>query len=125
MSPRPISPAPPRSGGGFAAPYAAPGAYNITAVKLFDNSGNVHSYGSAELAALGLPTSFTVPSGGSGDVNAPTLTWVFLVPFVATLLVQQTGSPSAPAFYIMALAAVSGIAMLMTKDRTNIELEEG
>jgi MHS family proline/betaine transporter-like MFS transporter len=44
-------------------------------------------------------------------------------PFVSTLLVQQTGSSAAPAFYIMTLAAVSGIAMLMTKDRTNVDLE--
>jgi MHS family proline/betaine transporter-like MFS transporter len=45
-------------------------------------------------------------------------------PFVATLLVHQTGSPAAPAFYIMVLAAISGVAMLMTKDRTHIHLDE-
>jgi MHS family proline/betaine transporter-like MFS transporter len=45
-------------------------------------------------------------------------------PFVATLLVKQTGNPVSPAFYIMALALVSGVAMLMTRDRTNIELDD-
>jgi MHS family proline/betaine transporter-like MFS transporter len=45
-------------------------------------------------------------------------------PFVATLLVKQTGNPVAPAFYIMALALVSGVAMLLTRDRTNIDLDD-
>jgi MFS transporter, MHS family, proline/betaine transporter len=45
-------------------------------------------------------------------------------PFVATLLVKQTGNPVAPAFYIMALALVSGVAMLQTRDRTNIDLDD-
>lgn len=45
-------------------------------------------------------------------------------PFIATLLVKQTGNPAAPAFYVMVLAAISGIAMLMTKDRTNIDLDD-
>ena len=44
-------------------------------------------------------------------------------PFVATLLVKQTGNPVAPAYYVMALALVSGIAMLLTRDRTNIDLD--
>lgn len=46
-------------------------------------------------------------------------------PFVSTMLVKQTGNSAAPAFYIMVLAALSGLAMLMTKDRTNIDLDEG
>jgi MHS family proline/betaine transporter-like MFS transporter len=45
-------------------------------------------------------------------------------PFVATLLVKQTGNPVAPAYYVMALALVSGIAMLVTRDRTNINLDD-
>jgi MHS family proline/betaine transporter-like MFS transporter len=45
-------------------------------------------------------------------------------PFVATLLVHQTGNPVAPAYYVMALALVSGIAMLVTRDRTNIDLDD-
>jgi MFS transporter, MHS family, proline/betaine transporter len=45
-------------------------------------------------------------------------------PFVATLLVKQTGNPVAPAYYVMALALVSGIAMLVTRDRTNIDLDD-
>jgi MFS transporter, MHS family, proline/betaine transporter len=45
-------------------------------------------------------------------------------PFVATLLVKQTGNPVAPAYYVMALALVSGIAMLLTRDRTNIDLDD-
>jgi MFS transporter, MHS family, proline/betaine transporter len=45
-------------------------------------------------------------------------------PFVATLLVEQTGNPVSPTFYIMTLALVSGVAMLMTRDRTNIDLDD-
>ena len=38
--------------------------------------------------------------------------------------IKQTGNPVSPAFYIMALALVSGVAMLMTRDRTNIDLDD-
>ena len=44
-------------------------------------------------------------------------------PFINTYLVEKTGSIIAPAFWVMAVAALSGIAMLATKDRTNIALD--
>jgi MHS family proline/betaine transporter-like MFS transporter len=44
-------------------------------------------------------------------------------PFINTYLVEKTGSIVAPAFWVMAVAALSGIAMLATKDRTNIALD--
>jgi MFS transporter, MHS family, proline/betaine transporter len=44
-------------------------------------------------------------------------------PFINTYLVEATGSSVAPAFWVIAVAALSGIAMLMTRDRTNIPFE--
>jgi MFS transporter, MHS family, proline/betaine transporter len=41
-------------------------------------------------------------------------------PFINTYLVELTGNSVAPAFWVMAVAALSGIAMLNTKDRTNV-----
>lgn len=38
-------------------------------------------------------------------------------PFIATLLIQQTGSPIAPTFYLMAAALVSIVAISTIKDR--------
>jgi MFS family permease len=43
-------------------------------------------------------------------------------PFINTYLVQATGDANAPAFWVMGVAVLSGIVMLMTKDRTNIAL---
>jgi MHS family proline/betaine transporter-like MFS transporter len=45
-------------------------------------------------------------------------------PFVATLLVKQFNSPVAPAFYVIAAGLISGGAMLFTRDRTNIDLDD-
>src|SRR5215467_110984 len=44
-------------------------------------------------------------------------------PFINSYLVQLTGNPVAPAFWVMLVAAISGIAMLMTKDRTNVPFD--
>jgi MHS family proline/betaine transporter-like MFS transporter len=44
-------------------------------------------------------------------------------PFINSYLVQLTGNPAAPAFWVMAVAAISGIAMLMTKDRTDVPFD--
>ena len=44
-------------------------------------------------------------------------------PFINTYLVEKTGNIGAPAFWVMAVAALSGVAMLVTKDRTNIPLD--
>ena len=45
-------------------------------------------------------------------------------PFVNSYLVKLTGNPVAPAYWVMAVAALSGIVMLLTKDRTNVPLDE-
>jgi MHS family proline/betaine transporter-like MFS transporter len=44
-------------------------------------------------------------------------------PFINSYLVQLTGNPVAPAFWVMLVAAISGIAMLMTKDRTDVPFD--
>jgi len=44
-------------------------------------------------------------------------------PFINSYLVQLTGNPVAPAFWVMVVAAISGIAMLMTKDRTDVPFD--
>ena len=44
-------------------------------------------------------------------------------PFINSYLVQMTGNPVAPALWVMAVAAISGVAMLMTKDRTNVPFD--
>lgn len=44
-------------------------------------------------------------------------------PFINTYLVEVTGNSVAPAFWVMAVAALSGVAMLATKDRTNISFD--
>jgi len=44
-------------------------------------------------------------------------------PFINTYLVDATGTSVAPAFWVIAVGALSGVAMLMTKDRTNIAFE--
>jgi MHS family proline/betaine transporter-like MFS transporter len=43
--------------------------------------------------------------------------------FINTYLVEKTGNIVAPAFWVMAVAALSGVAMLVTKDRTDIPLD--
>jgi MFS transporter, MHS family, proline/betaine transporter len=44
-------------------------------------------------------------------------------PFINSYLVQLTGNPVAPAYWVMAVAAISGVAMLMTKDRTDVPFD--
>ena len=44
-------------------------------------------------------------------------------PFINSYLVKVTGDPVAPAFWVMAVAALSGLVMLMTKDRTNVPFD--
>jgi MHS family proline/betaine transporter-like MFS transporter len=44
-------------------------------------------------------------------------------PFINTYLVKVTGDPVAPAYWVMAVAALSGLVMLMTKDRTNVPFD--
>jgi MHS family proline/betaine transporter-like MFS transporter len=44
-------------------------------------------------------------------------------PLINTYLVQATGDSVAPAFWVMAVAALSGLAMLLTPDRTNIKFD--
>ena len=51
------------------------------------------------------------------------LTFGGFTPFIKTYLVEITGNSVAPAIWVMAIAALSGGVMLMTKDHTNIELD--
>ncbi len=52
------------------------------------------------------------------------LTFGGFTPFINTYLVEMTGNSVAPAFRVMAIAALSGGVMLMTKDRTNIKFDQ-
>jgi MHS family proline/betaine transporter-like MFS transporter len=44
-------------------------------------------------------------------------------PFINSYLVKLTGDPVAPAYWVMAVAVLSGVVMLMTEDRTNVPLD--
>ena len=44
-------------------------------------------------------------------------------PFISTLLVDLTGNPYAPAFYIMTGGALSAIAILSMREFRNVSLE--
>jgi MFS transporter, MHS family, proline/betaine transporter len=46
-----------------------------------------------------------------------------LAPLISTWLVEATGNPSAPAFYIMTGGAISAIAILSMKEYLNAPLE--
>ncbi len=50
-----------------------PGTYNITAVDVTDMAGNKRSYTPAELATLGINTSFTVTDGSPTPTNGMTV----------------------------------------------------
>ena len=44
-------------------------------------------------------------------------------PFINSYLVKLTGDPVSPAYWVMAVAALSGVVMLMTKDRTDVPFD--
>jgi MFS transporter, MHS family, proline/betaine transporter len=44
-------------------------------------------------------------------------------PFISAFLIRATGSPTSPAFYVMAAGLVSGIAAIFMTDRSQQELE--
>lgn len=58
-----------------------PGVHTILQALVFDRAGNVASYGTAQLKALGLPTSVTV-LGSPMDMAGPILTGLSLPPAV-------------------------------------------
>jgi hypothetical protein len=53
--------------------YSTPGTYHVTQVVIADGANNRHTYDAAELARLGMPTSFTL-SGTTADLTPPRLT---------------------------------------------------
>ena len=54
---------------------AKSGTYTITGVDVIDGAGNVHTYTTAQLAALGIGTSLTITGGATApDTTAPQLT---------------------------------------------------
>ena len=62
-------------------------------------------------------------TGISISFSIAIMTFGGFTPLSNTYLVDKIGNISAPAFWVMAVAAPSGIAMLVTKDRTNISLD--
>jgi MHS family proline/betaine transporter-like MFS transporter len=44
-------------------------------------------------------------------------------PFIGTWLIEQTGRPVAPAFFVILAAVISTITILLMKDRTNAPLD--
>jgi MHS family proline/betaine transporter-like MFS transporter len=44
-------------------------------------------------------------------------------PFIATWLIEQTGTPLAPAFYLMVAAAVSSIVILTIRETAHLDLD--
>ena len=62
-------------------------------------------------------------TGISISFNIAIMSFGGFTPFMNTYLVAITGTSVAPAFGVMAIAVLSGIAMLMTKDHTNIAFD--
>ncbi|MBR1157443.1 cadherin domain-containing protein, partial [Bradyrhizobium sp. JYMT SZCCT0428] len=85
-------------------PYSGTGTYNVTQLNMVDNAGNSRWYSGAELAALGLTTSFTV-AGGSADTTAPTPTFLTLPGTV-----NVSGAGQAATFTLGALDDLSGVS---------------
>src|SRR5262245_20051236 len=57
------------------------GTYTIDHIDVFDLAHNQHTYTTAQLAALGAQTSFTI-QGGTADTTAPTLTSLSFQPVI-------------------------------------------
>ena len=68
------------------------------------------------------PTNVVIPVYRSASAS-PQMIFGGTSPFINSYLVQMTGNPVAPALWVMLVAAISGVAMLMTKDRTNVPFD--
>jgi MFS transporter, MHS family, proline/betaine transporter len=63
-------------------------------------------------------------SGFAVSFNVANAVFGGTAPFVATLLISSTGSHIAPAWYLVAAAAVSGLAVLMSPETSRDPLRE-
>ena len=52
-------------------PSTSGGTYTLTSAMVYDKAGNWTQYSPADLAALGIPTSFNVTSNASADTSPP------------------------------------------------------
>ena len=88
----------------------------------------VPAAGWSAVAASAVPEQFTAVGRFSGmaiGYNTATVLFGGLSPFVATWLMNVTGSPYAPAWYAVAIILLAGIPMLMLfRDRAQVPLDE-
>lgn len=68
-------------------------------------------------------TRVTLPAGLSVNYGFAVVSFGGFAPFISTLLVDWTGNPYAPAFYVMTGGALSAIAVLSMKEYRNVPLE--
>jgi MHS family proline/betaine transporter-like MFS transporter len=88
----------------------------------------VPAAGWSAVAASAVPEQFTAVGRFSGmaiGYNTATVLFGGLSPFVATWLMNVTGSPYAPAWYAVAIILLAGIPMLLLfHDRARVPLDE-
>lgn len=88
----------------------------------------VPAAGWSAVAASAVPEQFTAVGRFSGmaiGYNTATVLFGGLSPFVATWLMNVTGSPYAPAWYAVAIILLAGIPMLVLfRDRARVPLDE-
>lgn len=88
----------------------------------------VPAAGWSAVAASAVPEQFTAVGRFSGmaiGYNTATVLFGGLSPFVATWLMNVTGSPYAPAWYAVAIILLAGIPMLLLfRDRARVPLDE-
>lgn len=88
----------------------------------------VPAAGWSAVAASAVPEQFTAVGRFSGmaiGYNTATVLFGGLSPFVATWLMNVTGSPFAPAWYAVAIILLAGIPMLLLfHDRARVPLDE-
>ena len=77
-------------------PSSAAGIYDLTSAIVYDKAGNWTQYSAADLAALGIPSGFTIVSDTGPDTTDPILTSVTL-PTVNVTAAAQTATFAAGA----------------------------
>jgi MHS family proline/betaine transporter-like MFS transporter len=88
--------------------------FTVPAFALLDRAGFLAEIFPTKVRYSGFAVSFNVANAVFGGT----------APFVATLLISSTGSHIAPAWYLVAAAAVSGLAVLMSPETSRDPLRE-
>ena len=106
-------------------PGTAAGTYSITTAIVYDKAGNWTQYSAADLAALGIATSFNVLSNTPADTTSPTLTSASLpsvdvsaggetVTFSAGALDSGSGVDRVDLYFDHSWDGQSGLASIVT-----------